>query len=101
MKQLEGSFNSAGADMCLEQTINRFQKSTCGIIGCTKRKQVIVQWDILYHVISAIVNLPHEISGVTTPSTNLVNHEFNVVATLTYEILIHDMINTLKIMKTQ
>ena len=47
-------------------------------------------------MIWAIVNLPYEISGVTTPSTNLVNHEFNVVATLTYEILIHDMIQYIK-----
>ena len=40
VKQTEGQFTAVGADMCLEQTINRSQKSAGGIIGSTKRKQL-------------------------------------------------------------
>ena len=43
VKQTEGQFTAAGADMCLEQTINRLQKSAGGIIGSTKRKQFVAQ----------------------------------------------------------
>ena len=35
VKQSPGLFRAVGADMCLEQTINRSQKSTAGIIGST------------------------------------------------------------------
>ena len=43
VKRTEGQFTAAGADMCLEQTINRSQKSAGGIIGSTKRKQFVAQ----------------------------------------------------------
>ena len=37
VKQSPGTFKSVGADMCLEQTINRSQKSSAGIIVSTKQ----------------------------------------------------------------
>ena len=36
VKRTEGQFTAVGADMCLEQTINRPQKSAGGIIGSTE-----------------------------------------------------------------
>ena len=38
VKRTSGPFKAVAADMCLEQTINRSQKSTSGIIGSTKKK---------------------------------------------------------------
>ena len=67
--------------MRLEQTINRSQKSAGGIIGITKRKQFVAQWEIIYHEMLAVVNLQDEVSCGVTPSTEvLVNHEFNIPA---------------------
>ena len=43
VKRTEGQFTAVGADMCLERTINRSQKSAGGIIGSTKRKQFVAQ----------------------------------------------------------
>ena len=43
VKRTEGQFTAVGADMCLEQTISRSQKSAGGIIGSTKRKQFVAQ----------------------------------------------------------
>ena len=36
--------------MCLEQTINRSQKSPGGIIGSTKKKKFVAQWEIYTEV---------------------------------------------------
>ena len=45
----------------------------------------------------AVVNLHRKVSGVITPSTELlVNHEFNLPATRTSEALIQDMIHYIK-----
>ena len=97
VKWKEGRFNSVGADMCLEQTINRSQKSAGGIIGSTKRKQFVTQWEIIYHEMLSVVNVQHELSGVATPSTELlVNHEFNLPATRRSEALIQDMIEYIR-----
>ena len=43
VKRTEGQFTAVGADICLEQTINRSQKSAGGIIGSAKRKQFVAQ----------------------------------------------------------
>ena len=97
VKQTEGQFTAVGADMCLEQTINRSQKSAGGIIGSTKRKQFVAQWEIIHHEMLAVVNLQCMVSGVVTPSQELlVNHEFNVPATWNSEALIEDMIGYIK-----
>ena len=97
VKRTDGPFSAVGADMCLEQTINRSQKSTGGIIGNTKKKKFVTQWEIIYHEMLAVVNLQRKVSGVITPSTELlVNHEFNLSATRSSETLIPDMIRYVK-----
>ena len=40
IKRTPGTFKAVGADMCLEQTINKSQKSSSGIIGSTRKKTV-------------------------------------------------------------
>ena len=97
VKWTEGQFTTVGADMCLELTINRSQKSAGGIIGSTKRKQFVAQWEMIHHEILAVVNLQFMVSGVVTPSREfLVNHEFNLPETRSSEALIKDMIGYIK-----
>lgn len=97
VKRTHVPFSAVGADMCLEQTINRSQKSAGGIIGSTKKKQFVAQWEIIYHEMLAVINLQRQVSGVVTPSTELiVNHEFNLSATRSSEVLIQDMIEYVK-----
>ena len=43
VKRTPGCFNAVGADMALEQTINRSQKSPSGIIGSTRKKQYVAK----------------------------------------------------------
>ena len=75
VKRTQGKCNGVNGDMCLEQTINRSQKIAGGIIGSTKRKQFVAQWEIIHREMLAVVNLQCEVSGVVTPSTELlVNH---------------------------
>ncbi len=38
VQRTPGTFKAVGLDLCLEQTINRSQKSSGGIIGNTKKK---------------------------------------------------------------
>ena len=40
VKRTHGTFNAVGADMVLEQIINRSQKSASGIIGNTRKKKI-------------------------------------------------------------
>ena len=97
VKGMERQFTGVGADMCLEQTINRSQKSTGGIIGSTKRKQFVAQWEIIHHEMLAVVNLQCTVSGIATPSRELlVNDKCNLPATRSSEALIEDMIGYIK-----
>jgi hypothetical protein len=90
VKRTPGRFNAVGADMCLEQTINGSQN---GIIGSTKKKNFVAQWEIIQHEILAVVNLYREISALQTPSSELVvNHEFTQSATNTSEANVRDII---------
>ena len=59
VKRTHGKFNAVGADMALEQTINRSQKSACGIIGNTRKKKFVAMWEIIYHEMLTISNIKH------------------------------------------
>jgi uncharacterized membrane-anchored protein YjiN (DUF445 family) len=77
VKHTPGLFRAVGADMCLEQTINRSQKSNAGIIGSSKKKQFVAQWEMIYHEMLSVSNLYREVSGVKTRHSEFaVNHEF-------------------------
>lgn len=64
MKRSVGNFKAVGADMALEQTINRSKKSSSGIIGSTQKKQYVAMWDIIYHEMLGVSNLHRDLSGV-------------------------------------
>jgi hypothetical protein len=52
----------------LEQTINRSQKSACGIIGKTRKKKFVAMLELIYHEMLAISNILvfREISGMNS-----------------------------------
>ena len=66
--------------MCLEQTINRSQKSSAGIIGSSKRKHFVAQWEMIYHEMLAVSNLHREVSG-SKPGGQELSHEFTTADT--------------------
>ena len=78
VKRTRGNFKAVGMDMCLEQTINRAQKSSSGIIGSTRQKKYVAKWEINYHEMMAVNHLHRAISGVrNTVHELVVNHEFS------------------------
>lgn len=72
VKRTEGKFTDVGAVVCLDQTMNRSQKSASGTIGNTTRKQ-IAQREIIHHEMLTVSNRQCKISGVLTPVENF-NH---------------------------
>ena len=56
VQTIPGSFKATSPGMKLEQTINRSQKSSGGIIGQTKTDSYVSEWELAYHEILAISN---------------------------------------------
>ena len=56
VKTEHGSFNSVAPDMKLEQSIQRFKKGAGGIIGQTNEVSFVLEWELAYHEVLAIVN---------------------------------------------
>ena len=82
IKQTPGFFNAVGADMALEQTINKSQKSVSGIIGNSRKKSYVAKWEILYHEMLAVTNLHRRISGsIQTSYEQDVNRTFSAACT--------------------
>ena len=97
VKRSPGLLRAVGADMCLEQTINRSQKSTmmsmAGIIGSTRRKQFVAQWEIIYHEMLVISSLHRTVSAANLSHSKVtVSHEFNTSETISNEKKVTDMI---------
>ena len=69
--------------MALKQTINRSQKGPAEIIGSSRRKNYVAKWEIIYHEVLAITNLPTQVSGSSTITYELdVNQSFAASKTL-------------------
>ena len=93
VKQNPGLFRAVGADICLEQTIDRSQKATAGIIGSIRRKQFVDQWEIIYHEMSAVSSLQRIVSAASLSHGEVtINHEFNTSETISIEKKVTDMI---------
>ena len=54
VKKTPRKFKSVAADKSLEQTIYRSQKSSGGIIGSTRKKEFVAEWDMIYHEMIAV-----------------------------------------------
>ena len=60
------------ADMCLEQTNNQSSKTSGGIIGNTKRKELIALWNITQHELMSVNHTVRKIARVVFA----VNHNY-------------------------
>ena len=93
VKRTPGKFRAVGLDMCLEQTINRSMKGSGGIIGSTRKKNSVAEWEIVYHEMLAVSNLHREKSGVKKQNHDLdINHEFSSSETKAGERSVQAMI---------
>ena len=93
VKRTPGLFKAIGPDLCLEQTINRSQKSSGGIIGRSKQKEYVTQWELIYHEMLAVSNMYRELSGVQLCHSELaLSHEFTISEITNTELHIGDMI---------
>lgn len=78
VKQRNTSFSSVATDQALEQTINRSQKSTAGIIGSTHQKDYVAVWGLSYHHVHSITNVYREVTGYENENYELkVHHELS------------------------
>ena len=93
-----GKFKAVAADQSLEQTINRSQKSSGGIIGSTRMKDFIAEWEMIYHEMIAVSSLLWELNGSRPFYHELtVNHEFSDAETKARESDIRDMIEYIEL----
>lgn len=74
VKQSNTSFTSVATDQGLEQTINRSQKSTSGIIGSTRKKDWLAGWCLSHHEIQSITNVYRKITGIQNDNHELMTH---------------------------
>ena len=64
IKEKSGRFTAVGGDQKLEQSINLSSKCNTNVIGQSKRKQFIAQWDLIYHEMKAVQNLHRQYTYV-------------------------------------
>ena len=57
------TFNCVAPDMKLEQTIQRVQKSSNGIIGKTRQCSYVASWQLVYHKVLAITIVFRDITN--------------------------------------
>ena len=96
VKRKGGLFNAVGADLCLEQTINRSQKSASGIIGSTKQKSFVAKWELIYHEMFALSKAQRELSEIPSSYYELnVHQEFRESFTDASEDHIKNMISSI------
>ena len=63
VKRTPGKFKAVAADQILDKTTNRSQKSSGGIIGSTRKKDFVAEWEMIYHEKIAVRSLHQELSG--------------------------------------
>ena len=71
-------FSSVSPDMKLQQTIQRAQKSSSGIIGQSRQISYVSEWDVVYHEILAISNTFRRLTNSTLgASESELHHELD------------------------
>ena len=97
IKRTPGCFKAVGADMALEQTINKSQKCSSGIIGNSRKKCYVAKWEILYHEMLAITNLHRKVSSSVQSSYDQdINRSFNAACTQSDETDIQAIIDVIQ-----
>ena len=64
IKDRPGKYIAVAGDQKLELTINRSSKCSDGVIGDSKQKQYIAQWDLIYHEMLAVNYLSREYTEI-------------------------------------
>ena len=80
--------------MCLEQTINRSQKSSSGIIGSTHKKLYVAEWELIYHEMLAVSNMYRDLSGQKNAYELTFHHSFTASKTKSTEQKLEGMVST-------
>ena len=70
-----GNFKAVSPDMKPEQTINRSQKSSGGIVGQTKTDSYVSEWELVYHEVLAISNCFSNLTKSKTRTGPHLHHE--------------------------
>ena len=70
-----GTFKAVSPDMKLEQTINRSQKRSAGIVGQTKTESYVSDWELVYNEILAISNCYSDLTKSKIPTGPTLHHE--------------------------
>ena len=86
VKTNKGYFNAVGADMKLEQKIQRSKKGSGGEIGQTKNEGFVTEWEIVYHEILSISKLHKDVTGslLTTSDATTLHKELTQRKILEY-----------------
>ncbi|OXU17174.1 hypothetical protein TSAR_006414 [Trichomalopsis sarcophagae] len=87
------SSSFVGTDQALEQSTNRVSKSTAGIIGCTRKKEIVATWNLTYHELLTVTNFLKRVTHITNDDDELfVHHEFRNTDITTSELAIEKII---------
>ena len=90
-------FSSVSPDQKLEQTINRSQKSTNGIIGQTNKKEYVTKWKLNHHELLLIDHFFKKITVVNDDNNELQTHkDFSITIIFKSENLIRILLQNIK-----
>lgn len=84
VKRSERCFSAVGADMPLEQSINKSKKNT-------RNKSYVTEWELIYHEILAVSNFYRIVTNVTNCNYELRHHEYTESETQQMEAHIESM----------
>ena len=98
VKRTPGKFKAVTADQSLEQTISLSQKSSGGIIGSTRKKDFVAEWEMICHDMIAVSSPHRELRGSRPFYHELtVNQELSDAETKARESNIRDMIEYIEL----
>ena len=93
-----GFFRAVGADMKLEQTIQRSKKGSGVVIGQTKQEAFVTEWELAYHEVLAISKRYKEITGsqLANSDADFIHRELTARSIVEYNEALSKVINFMK-----
>lgn len=88
-------FTSVATDQALEQSINKFAKSSGGIIGITSNKEATTTWELTFHELLSIASSFKDIALLFADNEFFNHHEFSLSKTITSEEAVQQMMGFL------
>ena len=98
VKTNTGIFRAVGADMKLEQTIQRSKKGSGGVIGQTRQEAFVTEWELAYHKVLSISKCHKEITGsqLANSDADLPHRELLSRSITEYHEAVNKVINFMK-----